>query len=246
GDVVFISEKAISTALGRLVDERCVKAPWAMKLFIKIWVKGVWAYFLSKICHLRKETVEKLRAYPVELGARHKVVALRYSGVLACLKHFSEGGIDASNLPYSYVALPLDNPSIAENIRRALRADITVAIIDGDSTFKLGNMFLSTRKSYVKGVRSLGAFLTYVICRALRAEEYPTLVAVVGRKVELSWLMELARKAAMEMKSQLGRTAWDVAKHFGVSLDQVTWRMLMSAEHKPIAIAKKGLAKSDY
>ncbi|RLE51087.1 MAG: hypothetical protein DRJ33_06545 [Candidatus Methanomethylicota archaeon] len=238
GDVIFVSEKAISTALGHLVDERLVKPSWIAKLFVRIWVRGLWVFFFSKICHLRRETVEKLRRYPIELGARHKIVALKFSGILACLKHFSEGGIDASNLPYSYVALPLNDPKIAEEICEKLRVKVIVAVVDGDSTFKIGNAFFSTRKSYVKGIQSFGGFLTYLICRALRAEEYPTLVALAGGNVELSWLMRLARKAVKEMRGSLGRTAWDVAEHFGVGLDQVTWKMLMSIKHKPIAIVK--------
>jgi F420-0:gamma-glutamyl ligase-like protein len=36
-----------------------------------------------------------------------------------------------------------------------------------------------------------------------------------------------------------GRTVWEMAERFGVSLTEVSWEMLEMVEHKPIVIVRK-------
>ena len=120
GDIIAISEKAISTATGNLIDEDKIKPGILAEFLAKTWTKKIWVKILGKICGLKKQTIDNLRNYPEYEGSRHKQVALRHAGFLQSLRHYSEGGIDASNLPYAYVSLPLKNPErVAEKIRKS-------------------------------------------------------------------------------------------------------------------------------
>lgn len=239
GDALFISEKALSTALGNVIDERDFKPTWLAKAFVKIWMRTFWPLVLGRVCRLRRTTLSRVRRYPVYLGARHKLVALRYAGFLEALKHFSEGGIDATNLPYSYVSLPLKDPArIANLIFNCLGAKVKVVILDGDSTFKIGGAYFSTRRSYVRGVHHLDGPLIFLLGRALGAREFPTPIAIAGGDIELGKLFKISRAVAKAMRGEAGGTAWDMAKKFRTDLDKVTWKMLTSIKHKPIVIVR--------
>ncbi|MDH5624194.1 MAG: coenzyme F420-0:L-glutamate ligase, partial [Candidatus Bathyarchaeota archaeon] len=84
-DFVTISEKAISTALGNLVDESVVQPSRFARLLAKYWMRFVWPYILGPLCHLRKRTIKRLRTYPIEGGSAHKQVALEHGGFLQAL-----------------------------------------------------------------------------------------------------------------------------------------------------------------
>ena len=142
GDFVVISEKAVSTALNNIVDESHVKPSLSAKLIAKYWMRIVWGYFLGPLCHFQKRLLQHLREYPLEMGSRHKQVALQYAGLLQALMFGSEGGIDGSNLAYSYVSLPLKNADeLAQKIRKqiwsTLRKKVFVIIVDTDKTYSL-------------------------------------------------------------------------------------------------------------
>ncbi|MEM2106055.1 MAG: coenzyme F420-0:L-glutamate ligase, partial [Candidatus Bathyarchaeia archaeon] len=107
GDFVVVSEKAISTASNNIVDESLAEPSTNAKLIAKFWMRIVWGYFLGRLCRLRGRLIQHLRNYPLDSGSGHKQVALQYAGLLQALMFGSEGGIDGSNLPYSYVSLPL-------------------------------------------------------------------------------------------------------------------------------------------
>ena len=100
GDIVTISEKAISTASRNIIDENTINAGSLARFLAKYWMQYVWGYILGSICHLRKKTINRFRTYPINEGGRHKQLALTEGGFLQALMHGSEGGIDGSNLPY--------------------------------------------------------------------------------------------------------------------------------------------------
>ena len=72
----------------------------------------------------------------------------------------SEGGIDGSNLPYSYVSLPLIDADeaameIREQILAKLKRNVCVIIADTDKTYKFRNFFFTPRPKPIKGIHSL-------------------------------------------------------------------------------------------
>ncbi len=60
-DIVVISEKAVSTALGTIVDESTVKPGWTAHLLAKYWMRYAWGYFLGLLCRLRDTTIQHIR-----------------------------------------------------------------------------------------------------------------------------------------------------------------------------------------
>jgi len=243
GDFVTISEKAISTALGNLVDESVVQSGWLAHFLAKYWMRFVWVYIFGPLCHLRKKTVRHLRAYPIEDGSAHKQVALEHAGLLQALMQGSEGAIDGSNLPYSYVSLPLRNAQqIAQKIRKRIRSElgkkVTVVIVDTDKTYSLKGFHFTPRPKPIKGIHSLGGFLAYALGRFFKLKQRATPLAVAGSKIGVEEILEIANTANRSRGFGAGRTVWDMAKTFRVSLTGVTWEMLDKVKHQPIVIVK--------
>jgi len=175
-DFVTVSEKAVSTALGNLIDEKSVYPSRFARFIAKYWMRIVWPYILGPVCHLRQKTIEFLRSYPTEEGNHHKQLALEQSGFLQALMHGSEGAIDGSNLPYSYVSLPLENAQeIAQELRERIESElgknVTVAIVDTDKTYSLKGFHFTPRPKPLKGIHSFGGFLAYVAGRSLKLKK---------------------------------------------------------------------------
>jgi len=243
GDFVTISEKAISTALGNLVDESVVQPGWLARFLAKYWMRFVWVYILGPLCHLRKKTIRHLRAYPIEEGSVHKQVALEQAGLLQALMQGSEGAIDGSNLPHSYVSLPLRNAQkIAQQIQKQIESKlgkkVIVVIVDTDKTYSLRGFHFSPRPKPFKGIRSFGGFLAYVLGRFFKLKQRATPVAVAGSKIGVEEALEIAKTANRSRGFGAGRTVWDMAKTFRVPLTGVTWEMLDKVKHQPIVIVK--------
>ncbi len=244
GDIVFISEKAISTAKGNIVDEDKVKPSLLAKLIARIWMRFAWGYILGPLCGLRRDIMEFLRKYPLDYGARHKQVALRFSGFLNALCFGSEGGIDGSNLPYAYVCLPLREPekeasNIREFIGKKLGVNVTIVIVDSDRCYIWNRLCISIRPTSIKGIRNFGGFITYVICNTLKVKSSPTPVAISGEDISLDELLKLNRVAEKTRGRGAGRSVWEMAARFGTTLTGVTWEMLESIPHYPIVIARR-------
>ncbi|MGQ9530282.1 MAG: coenzyme F420-0:L-glutamate ligase [Candidatus Bathycorpusculaceae bacterium] len=244
GDFVVISEKAISTALNNIIDEGKVKYGWSARLISKYWMRIVWGYFLGLICHFHGKLLCYLREYPLEMGSRHKQVALEFAGLLQALMFGSEGGIDGSNLAYSYVNLPLkDAYSIAQGIRRKIWSQlgkkISVMIVDTDKTYSFKNFHFTPRPKPIRGIYSFGGFISYVIGRMFKLKKRATPIAVVGCKISIEKALEIAEVANHSRGFGAGRTVWDMAEKFKVGLDKVSWEMLETLEHKPIVIVRK-------
>jgi len=243
GDFVTVSEKAVSTALGNLIDEKEVEASWLARFLAKYWMRFVWPYILGPLCHLRKKTINYVRLYPLEEGILHKQVALLHSGFLQALMHGSEGAIDGSNLPYSYVSLPLENAQkiaqeLREQIRTRLGKNVTVAIVDTDKTYSLKGFHFTPRPKPLKGIHSFGGFLAYVAGRSLKLKKRATPLAVAGSQITTEEALEIAKIANRARGAGAGRTVWDMAKTFNVNLTGVTWKMLDSVKHRPIVIIR--------
>jgi len=243
GDFVAVSEKAISTALSNLLDESAVCPGWTARFLAKYWMRYVWGYILGPLCHLREKTVQRLRAYPIKEGAAHKQVALRHAGLLQALMMGSEGGIDGSNLPYSYVSLPLKNAQqtaqkIREHIRSVLGKKVVVMIIDTDKTYSLAGFHFTPRPKPIRGIHSFGGFLAYVIGRLFKMKRRATPIAVAGSEIPVEEALKIAETANRAQGFGAGRTIWDTAETFRVSVTSVTWDMLDRVKHKPIVIVR--------
>jgi F420-0:gamma-glutamyl ligase-like protein len=242
-DLVTVSEKAVSTSLGNLIDEKNVEPSRLARFIVKYWMRIVWPYVLGPLCHLRQKTIKFLRSYPADEGSFHKQVALMHSGFLQALMHGSEGAIDGSNLPYSYVSLPLENAQkIAQKLRERIRSDlgknVTVAIVDTDKTYSLKGFHFTPRPKPLKGIHSLGGALAYVAGRSLKLKKRATPLAVAGSRITTEEAIEIAKIANRTRGVGAGRTVWDMAETFNVDLTDVTWKMLGSVKHRPIVIIR--------
>jgi F420-0:gamma-glutamyl ligase-like protein len=243
GDFVIASEKAISTATSNIVDESKIEPCLDAKLIALVLMRVLWGHFLGYLCHFRKSLLEQLRNYPIEMGSRHKQLALQCSGLLQALMFGSEGGIDGSNLPYSYVSLPLDNADeIAERIRRRiwliLRKKVFVMIVDTDKTYSIGNFHFTPRPNPMNGIHSCGGVVAYVFGRTFRFKKRATPIAVAGCRMSTEKALEMAQVANRARGFGAGRTVWDMAARFKVGLTGVSWEMLDTVKHKPIVILR--------
>jgi F420-0:gamma-glutamyl ligase-like protein len=243
GDVVTVSEKAISTAQGLMIDESKVKPGRLARFLASIWMRKIWGGPLGRLTKLRGYTVERLRSYPLSEGAAHKQVALEQVGILQSLRHYSEGGIDASNLPYSYVSLPLSNPDLAAvKLREAIAeigSRVTTLIVDGDTTYSRGNIHLSPRNVGVSGLIHLGGFLTFVFGRMWGFTSRSTPIAYSGGDLNPDWALTLANVTHRVRGHGAGRTVWDMIERLGVDFTGVTWGMLDLLDHYPILILRQ-------
>jgi len=241
GDFVTISEKAISTALGNILDESIIRPSLLARFLAKYWMRLVWGYVLGLLCHLRKETIRRFRAYPIREGSAHKQVALQYAGFLQALMHGSEGAIDGSNLPYSYVSFPLkDAQAVAEQIQKRIKAElgkkVIVMIIDTDTTYSLRKFHFTPRPKPIRGIHSCGGAIAYLLGRFFKLKRRATPIAIAGSKLSTKKALIIAEIANRTRGFGAGRTVWDMAETFNVALTGVTWEMLCKIEHKPIAI----------
>ena len=118
-DFVVVSEKALAIATGKIIDESTIKPSGNAKFLASVWMRIVWGYPLGFLCGFGMRLLKRLREYPLESGSRHKQVALEQAGLMQALLFGSEGGIDGSNLAYSYVCLPLKNAdALAQEIQK--------------------------------------------------------------------------------------------------------------------------------
>jgi F420-0:gamma-glutamyl ligase-like protein len=243
GDFVTISEKAVSTALGNLIDEKNFQPSWLARFIAKYWMRIVWPYMFGPLCHLRKRTIDYLRSYPPDEGSLHKQVGLVHGGFWQALMHGSEGAIDGSNLPHSIVSLPLENAhEVAQQLRKRIESElgkrVTVVVVDTDKTYSLLGLHFTPRPRPLKGIHSFGGFLAYVAGRSLKLRKRATPLAVAGSQLTIEEALEIAKIANRTRGTGAGRTVWDMARTFNVKLTGVTWRMLERVEHRPIVIIR--------
>jgi F420-0:gamma-glutamyl ligase-like protein len=244
GDFVVISEKALSTALGNIVDESSVCPSSSAKLISHLWMRIGWGYFLGVLCHFGQRLTRRLREYPVEAGSRHKQVALEQAGLLQALMWGSEGGIDGSNLPFSYVSLPLKSAcELAEEIRKqiwaGLKKNVSVVIVDTDKTYSFRNFHFTPRPKPMNGIHSFGGVIAYLAGRILKLKKRSTPVAVAGYKLHPLEALKIANIADRTSGPGSGATVWDMAARFKVDITGIGWDTLSRAMHKPVVIVRK-------
>ena len=243
GAYLVISEKALAIAFGLIADESKVKPGVVANIITKIWMRSIWGGPLGRIVGLKEKTIANLRNYPLDYGARHKQFALIKVGLLQSLRHYSEGGIDASNLPYSLVSLPLIEPEkiayrIREEILRRKGLSVNIIIADGDSSFSWRNLHIAPRRIRTPGFIHFGGFCSYILGRLFHLRARPTPVAYVGEPLNpdrMLWLTRIAHKTA---EPGGGRTVWGMSTKFSTGLTGVTYEMLDSVEHTPIIIIR--------
>lgn len=241
GDFVVISEKAIATALGNLVDESKVKASTLARLLTRFWIRFVWGYLLGALARMSLKNIQRLRRYPLEEGARHKQLCLRTVGFLHALKHWSEGGIDVSNLPGSMAMVPLTEgeviaKTLKDEIQRTLGKRVVVMIVDSDKTFTFRNVHFASRRTSVKGIINIGP-LAFILGRALKLRARSTPIAI-SEKVSTRLALNVAAVANKARGSGVGRTVWDASARFNVPVTQLTWEMLESNIHRPVTLVR--------
>lgn len=244
GDFVVISEKAISTATSNIVNENMIKSSLCAELIANYWMQIVCGYLLGPLCHFRERLLQYLREYPVEMGSRHKQVALQQAGLLQALMFGSEGGIDGSNLAYAYVSLPLSNAheiaeKIHDQIQLRLGKNVVVMIVDTDKTYSFKNFHFTPRPKPMKNIHSFGGFITYVIARMFKLKKRPTPIAEAGGKTSVEEALKISNVANRVRGFGAGKTVWDMTEKFKVGLTDVSWEMLETVKHKPIAIIRK-------
>lgn len=243
GDIIVVSEKAISVAMGRVVDEAHEHPGLLAKALARIWMRYVWGYVLGSLCRFSTRTIGRLKRYPIPEGEAHKEVALRYAGPWHALLHYSEGGIDVTNLPYSLASLPLENPEeigkmVLGAVTKACGRELSVMIIDTDKTYSWNGLHLTSRHTAVRGVRALG-LLALMLGRALGWKAGATPVALCGRNLSLEETLAIADAADRAMGYGAGRTVWDIARRFRVGLADVSWEMLDRVRHYPIVLVRR-------
>jgi F420-0:gamma-glutamyl ligase-like protein len=244
GDFVIVSEKAISTALSCILDESRVKPGLSARFIAGFWMRTCWGHFLGPVCGLRQRLLSQLRRYPLEMGSRHKQVALQRAGLLQALMFGSEGGIDGSNLPYSYVSLPLNRAdAVAKKIRLQIWAasgrKVFVMVADTDKTYSLWGFHFTPRPNPTRGIHSFGGFVAYVVGRVFRLERRATPLAVSGCSISADEALRVAEVANRARGFGAGGTVWDMAEAFRVPLADVSWEMLETVRHKPVVIVRK-------
>ncbi len=245
GDIIVFSEKALSTALNNIYDESAIRPSIIHKLAAFLIMKVLWGLILGKIAKLKQETIKWIKEAPINEVSAHKALTLRIGGLLQVLKPSSEAGVDTSNVPYTYVSLPLVKCSIAETLRRALQKclgkNVSVMIVDSDRVYvhKRLNLALASRITCVRGLRNYGV-LSYFLGRTFRDFFYPRATPVMysGVKIDLRLLLEVAEVADKVRGVGAGRTVFEMARRFGVGVGEVTWEMLSSIPHYPIVVVK--------
>ena len=243
GDFVVISEKAVAIAKNRIIDEGRVKSGRMSRLLSRVWMQIVWGRFLGKVCHMTRKTRWRLSNYPLKEGAAHKQVCITYAGFLQSLRHGSEGGIDVTNLPYAYVALPLENPQFeAKQLQKQINLEtgrkISVMIADTDKTYSLGQKKYTPLPKAIPGIISGGGVFIYILCRILRCKRRATPVGYAGEPHNIETILNIAEIANRVRGVGAGRTPWHMAERFGVDLTDVTWEMLDRVAHYPLVIVK--------
>jgi F420-0:gamma-glutamyl ligase-like protein len=249
GDLIAISEKAICTAKGNIYDEsRIVSVDPITKISSYIVNKVLWGKVLSS--KLPSEAVEMIRWVPIRYVASHKKLALKYGGLIQLLKPYSEAGIDATNLPYTYVSLPLREADrearyIKYKVERKLKIKVNILIVDTDRTFKIkgvDNIAITTRPSTIKGLIDMGG-LGFIIGKIFKNkffEEYPTPIAYKGEYMNLTDILRATKFADKLMGHGFGRDVMEMLKRVGKgSFEEIKWIDMYRIKHYPAVVIRK-------
>lgn len=244
GDILIVSEKALSVAKGNIIDEGEIRPGLLAKTLVVVSTRFLWGRFLGRICHFREETLERLRNYPMKEGSAHKQAVLRCAGFIQALKYGSEGGIDMSNLPFSYASLPLKDPTeeagyIQRMVGESTGKKIAVIISDTDLTFSYHNFHFTSRPNPIRGIKSFGGAFSFILGRGLKLKQRATPLAVVGLRISVEHALNLVELAHHARGYGAGRTVWDMRRRFRVGFAEVTWEMLEKIDHFPLVLMRE-------
>ncbi|MCW4001344.1 MAG: coenzyme F420-0:L-glutamate ligase [Candidatus Bathyarchaeota archaeon] len=244
GDFVVVSEKALAVATGCIQDESRIKPNSNARFIAGFWMRRAWGYPLGILCGFGQRLLKRLRNYPSASGSRHKQATLEHAGLLQALLFGSEGGIDGSNLAYSYVSLPLkDAGGFAKKIQLHLQSqlgvNVCVVVADTDKTYRFRNFYFTPRPDPLIGIHSFGGVFSYVLGRMLRLKRSSTPLAVWGCKLSAGQALTITNIADRARGPGSGATVWDMAARFHVEVDQVSWEMLASVTHKPLVVVRR-------
>ncbi|MCS7127696.1 MAG: coenzyme F420-0:L-glutamate ligase [Sulfolobales archaeon] len=246
GDLIAISEKALCVSKGLLYDEGVIHPDPFTKFAAYIVNRVIWGKFLRELFNER--TRHFLLKTPLNYIASHKKLSLKLGGLKHFIKPLSEAGIDATNLPYTYVSLPIRNADkeakiLRDDLVKLLKTSLGVLIVDSDRTFKLrnfANLAIATRPSSVRGVIDLGG-IAYFIGRTLNElfVEYPTPVAYAGKWIGLTNILKVARLADKLMGYGLGRNVLEMVSNLGrESFSEVLWSDMSRVRHYPAVLIR--------
>jgi F420-0:gamma-glutamyl ligase-like protein len=253
GSVIVITEKAVSVALGNIYDESVIKSDIISKYLTLIVNSYLWGRILYRVFRHGDDFLRLIKEVPLEHLTTHKKLSIKYGGLKHFIKPYSEGGIDATNLPYYYVSLPLRNADkvvreVREDIVKLVCKDVYVLLIDSDRTFKpkqTSSIAISTRPSYIKGIIDLGG-LGYILGRLFPKvfSEYPTPVAYEGFWYGLPRILKIAKIAEGFMGHGLGRIAIDMLRNLGKKdFSDVRWVDMNRVKHYPVIVVKVEVVK---
>lgn len=228
--------------MGSVYDESPLKSSRLAKILAQFWIPKIWGHCLGPFTKMSIENIHHLQAYPIKEGAKHKQLALQLQGLFAALKPWSEGGVDVTNLPYSYSVSPIKSPSIVtdliqQKIYHVMNKKINVLLSDSDKTYLFKNIGFASRPSTIPGLLN-GGFLSFIIGRKFHLPAYATPVAYSGSPYSLPFLLKLTSLADRVMGYGAGPTAWDMARQFSSGLTQVTWEMLSNISHYPVSLIR--------
>ena len=243
-DFVIISEKALSIATGKYIDESNITASLTAKVISRFWMRIIWGHILGTLCHLGKKLIQRLKEYPIDDGSRHKQVILKRAGFWPALMWGSEGGIDGSNVPYAYVCLPLERSykiaqEISQKILEVLNKRIILMIVDSDKTYTFKNFHFTPHPKPINGIQSFGGWVGYLIGRAMKLKKKSTPLAIGGGDINVEKALSIANIADRIRGTGSGATVWDMAARFKVKNTEISWSMLESLNHKPIVIIRE-------
>lgn len=247
GDYLVISDKAVSIAKGSIYDENIIKTNVSYKIAAFLISRVFW----GKICTspFSTDIINILRNTPLELLAKHKKLSLYIGGIKHLIKPVSEAGIDTTNLPYTYVSIPMKSiQHIANEIKQKLdiklKVTINILIIDSDKSYRprfLNNIAFSTRPSYIKGIIDLGG-IAYFMGKKYRKYfvEYPTPVAYSGRWPGLNKLLTISQIAERAMGHGIGRNILEMMRKLKIkNFEELGWRHMLSTKHYPVILIKE-------
>jgi F420-0:gamma-glutamyl ligase-like protein len=247
GDIIVISDKALSIAHGNIYDESTIYVDPITNAMAFITSKILWGYFLKGI-FINIDTVKLINETPLKLLAKHKKLALSIGGLKHFLKPLSEAGIDVTNLPYHYVSIPIKNISnvvreIKDAIDRKFLVDINVLVVDTDKCFvpkDIKSLAIASRPSTIKGVIDLG-FIAYILGKALKNlfEVFPTPTVYQGIWLGLYTILRLAHIAERFRGHGAGRNIIEMSRMLDVkSFECVTWSSLRKIKHYPVILLR--------
>jgi len=245
-DFIVISDKALAVAYGYLYDESKLEVNLLDKILTYFVARFFWGRIFNNPFSLA--IIHTLRDTPLEVLASHKKLALKIGGLKHFFKPVSEAGIDTSNLPGSYVSIPIKNineiiDDLREVLTKKLGFNVNTLVLDTDKTYQLkfvSNVAFSTRPSNVPGIIDLGG-LAYFLGKYFRSYfyEYPTPVAYSGEWLGLKRILQLSRIVERYRGFGAGRDLIEMMWRLKVkSYEEITWKKLSKVKHYPVLVVR--------